>query len=151
MIFSLSLDSEFKLLYMFYEIEVLEKKIILSNENETKVIFNKDIKVVKVVFVDDLKAKFLLLFLFLSVLTAFFLKMNIGLYEAIFILCLLSDILFFEFEKRNANLTIVTKNEKIKFRVDSENFEQTFEMIDRLLLKDYKASIGRVHVFTNVA
>ena len=64
---------------------------------------------------------------------------------------LLSYILFFEFEKCSADLTILTNKEKIKFKINSNKIELIFEMIEKLHMKDYNASIGKNHVFRNVA
>jgi hypothetical protein len=136
---------------MCYEIEVFEEKIILRKGDNIKEILNKDIKVVKIKFVDNLMAKILLSCLFLGVLVALFLKIYLGVYQVLFILFLLSYILFFEFEKCCANLTILTNTEKIKFRINTKKIELTFKMIERLHMKDYNASTGKTYIFRNVA
>jgi Ca2+/Na+ antiporter len=136
---------------MCYEIEVFAEKIILRKGNIIKEVFNIDVKVVKIEFLDNLRAKLLLSLLVLGVLTAFFLNMHLGIFEVLFILCLLSYVLFFEFEKCRADLTILTNKEKIKFKINSNKIELIFEMIEKLHMKDYNASIGKINVFKNVA
>ena len=59
-------------MYMRYEIEVFAEKIILRKGNIIREVFNKDVKVVKIEFLDNLRAKLLLSLLVLGILTAFF-------------------------------------------------------------------------------
>lgn len=136
---------------MRYKIEVLEEKLILRKGTIFKEILNKDIRMVKIDFLNNHRAKILLIVLLSSIFGAIFFKVYLGIYEVFFITLLVAYILFLEFGKCVANLTILTNTEKIKFRINSNKIELTLKIIEKLRMKDYLACIEKTNFYKNIA
>ena len=136
---------------MCYQIEIFEEKIVLTDGDIVKEILNKDVKSAKIYFRDNTRAKLLLLACVSGVFIAIYLGLNLGFFSVSLILLLLSYVLFFEFDKCSADLTLVTKRETIKFNVQTERMELSFLIIDTLHLKNYKACTKSVYLYERAA